>query len=560
MENKNALKFIRLVAGKDRSYLYILLLVHVVLDASSIFNALILRNLIDAAVAGQSVSFFKAVVLLASLVIFQIILRAVNRHTEEAAKSAFENRFKYRLFDTLLKKDYSAISATHSGEWMNRLTSDTTVVAEGLATIVPGVAGMAVKIVGTIVMIFVMVPFFGAILVPFGILLAVLTYGFRKHMKKLHKEVQETDGKLRVFLQERLSSLLILKTFEREDLTAHEANIYMGKHREIRLKRVRFSNICNIGFGCAMHGAYVLAAFYCGYGLLTRTISYGTLTATLQLVNQIQSPFANITGFVPKYYSMVASAERLQEVEALADDLADSIIKRNPEEIRSFYEGRFAGIRMEHVTFTYPENLDNSEPLCVLNDFYLDIKKGEICAFTGASGSGKSTILKLLFDLYHEQSGLKYLYDIDENKISLDASWRGLFSYVPQGNQLLSGSIREVVTFATEQASDKEVWKALEIACASEFVSALPDGLDTMLGEHGQGLSEGQMQRLAIARAVYSQRPILVLDEATASLDASLEQHLLENIKNMTNQTVLIVTHRPAALAICNRQFEIGEV
>ena len=195
----------------------------------------------------------------------------------------------------------------------------------------------------------------------------------------------------------------------------------------------------------------------------------------------------------------------------------------------------------------------------VLEKLSLRIRKGEYVAFTGHSGSGKSTVLKLLMSIYPLDSGSRYLAS-REGRQELDASWRGLFAYVPQGNHLVSGSIREVVAFGDEEAMrrEDELWRALRIACAEDFVAALDKGLDSPLGEGGSGLSEGQMQRVAIARAIFSGRPILLLDEATSSLDAETEKRLLENLRAMTDQTVVIVTHRPAALAICDKRIELA--
>ncbi len=552
-----AINWLSSVIGKKKIYIVFLLLLQAVLGAGSVFYALILRNIIDCASGKDShgfVLFLAGIILLTAL---QILLRAVVRHTEELSRSTYENILKGRLFSNLLKKDYSSVTATHSGEWINRLTNDTVVCANGLVEILPGAAGMFVKMCGALVMILALEPKFAYILFPCGAALILLTYAFRKVLKRLHKTIQETDGRLRVFLQENLGSLLIVRSFSAEKQTEEEAERRMSEHKSARMKRNRFSNICNIGFAVAMNGMYLLGVAYGGYGIINGTISYGTLTAILQLIGQIQSPFANITGYLPKFYAMTASAERLIESENFADDSPDGV--KSSDEIQKFYKEKFVSIGFENADFTYTPPVKEDEKAkmpVVLKNISLEIRKGEYVAFTGHSGCGKSTLLKLMMCLYPLDSGRRFLRA--EEKIPLTSEWHRLFAYVPQGNHLMSGTIREIVTFSDKNKMKDEIKinKALKIACADEFVSDLENGIDTMLGERGTGLSEGQMQRIAVARAIFSDNPILLLDEATSALDEKTERQLIENLRSMTDKTVIIVTHRPAALEICDKIFE----
>lgn len=550
------------VAGRAKSYIGVLLFVQAVLGISGVFYAMFLRKIVNSAVAGERESFFRAITAFIGLVIFQLILRAVNRFLEEFTRSTLENRFKERLFSALLIRDYASVTKIHSGEWMNRMTSDTVVVADGLAQILPGVGGMAVKMAGALIAILWLEPRFLYFLIPGGILLIFFTYSFRKVLKRLHKKIQEADGRLRVFLSERLGSLMIVRTFSQEQQTADKAAELMADHKASRMKRNHFSNICNIGFGAAMNGAYVLGAVFCGYGILTGTMSYGNLLAILQLIGQIQNPFANITGFLPRYYAMLASAERLMEAEQFPDDHKDAVTE---QEIQAFYRERFTGLGLKNVSFTYQPPVQSEEDVTkmpvVLSGVSLEIRKGQYVAFTGPSGCGKSTVLKLLMCLYAPDSGERYLLN-GEQMQPLTFAWRGLFAYVPQGNQLLSGTIREIIAFGDEKKMnhETELRKALKIACAEEFVSDLEQGMDTPLGERGTGLSEGQMQRIAIARAIFSEHPVLLLDEATSSLDEATEAKLLDNLRAMTDKTVVIVTHRPAALKICDQQIDFGKM
>ena len=563
MKNKNqtALRFLCEVTGRKKWNIFLLIMVQALLGISSVCYALALREIINAAVEGKSRGFFFAVFCFAALVCLQVLLRACNRFLEEFTSSAIENCFKERLFSCLLRKDFASVAAVHSGDWLNRMTSDTVVVANGMVQIFPGLAGMAVKLVGASAMILVLEPRFAYFILPGGILLVGFSYAFRKVMKRMHKNVQEKDGQIRMFLQESLGNLLVVRTFAAEPYIRAESKGKMEEHRKARLQRSFFSVICNMGFSTVMNGAYVLGAFFCGYGILKGTMSYGNFMAILQLIGQIQSPFANISGFLPRFYNMLASAERLMKAERLPETSVGE--QYSAEQVGNCYKDHFEAIGMQDVSFTYlpPVQSSPDEMPIVLKHLDLEIKKGEYVAFTGPSGCGKSTVLKLLLCLYTPDEGDRYL-KVDGGKVGLDGKWQRLFSYVPQGNYLMSGTIREIVTFSgTGKVQDDEskLDRALKIACADSFISELEHGVDTILGERGLGLSEGQLQRIAIARAIFSDRPVLMLDECTSALDEDTEQRLLKNLRSMTDKTVLIVTHRPAALCICDKVIRISE-
>ena len=561
MKQRNTLQWLSIVTGKAKLLVGVLVAVQAVLSVSSIAFAFVLRRIINMAVDGVQGGFWASLALLVGILLGQIVLSAASRFLSEYTSAAVENRFKHRLFAALLTGNYASVTAVHSGEWMNRLTSDTTIIAGGVTQIVPGLIGMLVRLFGALAAILWLEPRFFWVLVPGGAAMLALTYGFRKILKRLHKNIQEADGILRVFLQERLESLLIVRTFAKEQQTAAQADNLMEQHKAARMKRSNFSNLCNIGFAGAMNGAYLLGIGFCGYGILTGTMSYGNLMAIMQLVGQVQSPFANITGYLPRYYAMLASAERLMEAEAFAPDSEHPLAE---EKVLEFYRTKLTALRLEHASFTYqpPVRAEEEQPPMpvVLKDIDLTIRKGEYIAFTGPSGCGKSTVLKLLMCLYPLDAGSRTLETTCGTQ-PLTAAWRSLFAYVPQGNQLLSGTIRDIVSFGDpcKAQDDAGILRALRIACAEDFVQKLEKGLDTMLGEHGQGLSEGQMQRIAIARAVFSEHPILMLDEATSALDEATAQQLLENLRRMTDKTVLMVTHRADQTEFFDRELSFSK-
>lgn len=390
----------------------------------------------------------------------------------------------------------------------------------------------------------------------------VCTTLFRRTMKRLHKNVQTADGELRSYLQENLGSLMVLKTFGAEDKSLKASKEYMASHRQARMKRIGFSNLCNIGFAIVMNGGYIFGLVWCGLGILAGNITYGTLSAVLQLVDQLQSPLANMTGYLPKFYGMISSAERLMELEELEEE--DSGVRYDRAFCRTFYK-KLESIACEKVTFGYKDS-------SVLYNAYITVHKGEIVAVMGNSGVGKSTLLKLLLAMYMPEDGRIY-FKSEGKCFPVTEMYRGMFAYVPQGNFLMSGTIKDAIVFLDDSediGGNKDIDRnrdinknrdidmsrvraAAHIACADTFIEKLDNGYDTLIGERGMGLSEGQAQRLAIARALYVDAPILLLDEATSALDEVTEREVLKNIKELTDKTVIIVSHRKAVLDVCDR-------
>ncbi len=567
---KSTLKWLYTVSGNEKGYVLALTLIQTVTGGAGVLYALLMRNIVDSAAAKDLISFRQNVICLAALIMILLAVSAAARKLGELARVNIENLFKKRLTDTLLRKDYACVSAVHSGEWMTRLTSDTSIAAGGCVDLLPGLAGTVVRLICALIMIIVLDRRFAYILIPGGILMVTLTWMLRGVLKRLHRKVQESDGRLRAFLQERISSLMVIRAFSAEKHAGKGAWDKMQDHRAARMKRADCSILFGTGFSAAMQGMYLVCVVYCAYGILSGTVTFGTLTAIMQLVGQVQRPIAGLSGFVSRFYGMSASAERLMEAEAFPDDCPEPMI--DAQQIQDYYRNTFRALALRNVEFTYPpqasldEQHKKAQPASqdnipvTLRGLNLEIRKGEYAALTGHSGCGKSTVLKLLLCLYPPDTGERILAG-SGGPIPLTSKWRRLFAYVPQGNALMSGKLRDVVAFARPEESrqDDKLMRALSIACADDFMPELENGLDTILGEHGAGLSEGQMQRIAIARAVFADAPILLLDEAASALDEDTEKRLLGRLRSLTDKTVIIVTHRKAALSICDRVFTFTE-
>lgn len=560
--NLSAVNWLSQVTGSRKIFMFYLVVLQAALGGSGVVYALVLRNIVDGAVKADRKNFISGIILVAVLIVFQIICRAMIRRFEEKSRSTYENQLKERLFSILLEKDFASVDSVHSGEWINRLTNDTVVCANGITEIIPGLTGMVVKLAGAVFMIVMLVPESAFLLVPGFVIMFLVTFLFRKKLKIFHRDIQEKDGTLRMFFQDAIGSLLAVKSFSAEEYCKNKAEVFMSEHQKARMKRNSFSNICNIGFSAAMNGMYLLGIGYGGYGIMNGSLSYGTLTAVLQLISQIQTPFAGISGYIPKFFSVTSSAERLMEAEKFEEQYSGEIM--NAEQIKKFYSESFREIRFENVSYSYCKSesgIENikSENAYVIRDIDFTSRKGEYTALIGHSGCGKSTLLKLFMCLYRPSLGRITL--CSDREETLTPKWQKLFAYVPQGNYIMSGTVKDAVSFSgNSDAPDMEkINTALKTACADEFVSELEYGIDTKLGERGQGLSEGQLQRLAIARAVYSDAPFLIFDEATSALDEESERKVLQNLRNMTDKTVIIVTHRAAVLDICDRVYEFTE-
>ncbi|MCH5300679.1 MAG: ABC transporter ATP-binding protein [Ruminococcus sp.] len=511
--------------------------------------SLITKSLIDGAVNKEIDTIISFSAILISLVVFQIIINIVCRVIIFNINAKLEISIKTNLFKNILRKNYSDIKEYHSGELINRLTSDISVVTGTITMILPQLSFLAVKLLGVFIVLFSIDYVFALIFFVAGILIFFVSQIFKKKIKSFHKKAQETDGKVRSFLQEIIESLLVVKVFRAEKKVKDNAVDLQNENYKIKRKRNYFSIFTTTGFSFVFTIGYFYGMIWGAFNIYSGLITYGTLTAVLSLISQIQGPISGLTGIIPQYYSALASAERIMEIENIKDE---AVINDKNIDVNSIYSD-LKSIEFENITFSYDKEK-------IFDNTSLSINKGDYVVITGISGIGKSTLTRLLLSVFPLDNGEIYLKLNNGKQIFVDKRLRKMFAYVPQGNFVLSGTIRENISFIRPDATDEEIMEAARISCADEFINNLPHGLDTVLGEKGSGLSEGQIQRIAIARAVICKAPVLLLDEATSALDMETEKKLLENLKNERgHMTLILVSHKLAANSVCNKEVRIED-
>ncbi len=511
----------------------------------SVLFALSSRDVIDCAVAGEKDAFLRACFVQAAIILGILLCLALLRHLRERLRADLERDWKQKLLHGLLHGEYAAVSRYHSAELLNRLNNDVTKVNEGVLSVVPNAAAMVTRLVAAVAVLGALDGRFTLVIALGGGLLIAATGIMRRYLKELNKQVSEHDGKVSGFLQEAMEKLLMVQAMDVSREMENRADLLLDRRYQVQRRRKNISLLTNMGVSLMSYGAGFFALCWCAWGLLQGRMSFGTLTAVIQLVNQIQTPFVNLSGVLPQYVAMLASAERLMELEE---------IQGQPETVREDMQQRcrqMTAIRAEKLSFSY----DRDE---VLREASFTLPKGAFAVITGPSGMGKSTLLKLLLGIFRPESGGLYL-DTGEGSIPLDRSTRSLFAYVPQGNLLLSGTLRENLMLVRPNCTMEELQNAIHVSAMDDFLPTLPQGLDTLLGESGTGLSEGQAQRLAIARAVLGGAPILLLDECTSALDGETEQKVLRRLRALPGRSCIAVTHRPAALELCDWQLEVQD-
>lgn len=509
----------------------------------SIWFIMIVRNIIDSATAKSIDKIKFYVIMLFCLIVFQAFMRLFLKGFEEMTKAKINIYYQNRLLKSIIEKDYGKITKYHTGELQNRLFADISIVSNGITTLIPSFTAVVVRLISAFVVMIVIDIRFTAVFAVGGVVIFAVSRFFRKKLKKLHKDMQEKQGKVRSFMQEVLENILVVKVFVTGDKILEKNGCLQKDYYDTRMKRRRISIIASTGFGFVFGMGYMYALIWGAFGLFTNTITYGDLTAVIQLVGQVQTPFASLSGFMPSYYSIIASAERVMEIENIETE-----VQNHKYDINKLYDDTEEFV-FENLSFKYDRDY-------VLENLNYTIKKGSITAITGVSGRGKSTLMKLMLGVYKDFLGEIYI-KTKNGKVPIDRNTRKLFSYVPQGNFIFSGTIRENIVFLNGEKSDEDIKKALQISCCDEFIDRLPDGIDTIIGERGKGLSEGQIQRLTVARALLNNTPVLLLDECTSALDEYTEKRMLENIRNLKNITCIIISHKKSTIQICDNNLFI---
>lgn len=516
-------------------------LLDVVVSLASVWAV---QHAIDVASHVRPGSIFWAVALMGGLILCDFALNISAVWIRNLLGIKAQNRMQQRMLDRMLRSEWHGRERLHSGDVLNRLEFDVSNVVTFLTETIPSTLSTLALFVGAFCYLCSM-DWRLALLIVFMIPLFVLVSKvYVRQMRKLTRQVRDSDSKVQSVLQETIQHRMLIKTLESD---ATMVSRLENTQRELRHKVVRrtafsvFSNLV-LNFGFAL--GYLVAFAWAALRMSRHTLTFGGMTAFLQLVNKIQSPARQLTKLVPAFVSVFTAAERLMELEEdPLEEQGNPILLPPP-----------CGLRLNNVSYAYDAADGN-----VIEQLSFDFTPGSCTAVLGETGAGKTTLVRLLLALLHPQQGSIEIYDRQGRRMALSPLMRANFVYVPQGNTLMSGTIRDNLRLGRLSATDEEMHEALHQSCA-DFVFDLPDGLDTYCTEQGGGLSEGQAQRIAIARALLRNRSIMLFDEATSALDPETERKLLQNILTRHDKTIIFITHRTAVIDYCDQTLTIHKI
>ena len=538
------MKYLRWFLNTVRPYrlrLSATMLCHIFTAVCTISFVYVSKKLVDVAVAVLSGTYqAEGLVIWASamvgITLVRIILNAARTYLQTTTEIRLKNRLRKRLFNVLLHLQTNGGQRHHSGDILNRMQEDVRVVSSAFAVSIPNLLGTAIQFAAAVVFLCILdwrLALVIVIVVPFGLLIGKFVTGRVRH---LTHDIRKSDSMVQAHLQESIQNLAVLQSLEHTDASSAALEGLQGDLYGNELRRTRFSVISRALMALALQAGHVISFLWGVAGISRGTVTYGMMTAFLQLIGQIQRPLVEMSSQIPAIIHSTASIDRLMELESLPrEEISEPHI----------LDG-VAGVRLSDVSFAYP---DSSED--VLAGFSHDFRPGTRTAVVGPTGVGKSTLIRLLLALLKPRSGKIEVYTSSDSA-TVSPSLRGNLVYVPQGNTLFSGTIRENLLMGDPEASEGRLNEALHIA-AADFVHDLPSGMDTQCFEAGAGLSEGQAQRIAIARALLRPGSILLLDEFSSALDAETETILLERLtSSLPDHTMIFITHREKIIDYCD--------
>lgn len=501
------------------------------------------QHAIDVASKAVKGNLYWAVGLMGALILCDFALSIASVWVQNLLGIKAQNRMQQRILDRLLRSEWNGKEKRHSGDVLNRLEFDVNNVVSFLTQTLPGALSTLAMFLGAFIYLCNMDWRLALIITAMIPLFVLVSKIYVRQMRRLTREVRDQDSKVQSVLQETVQHRVLLKTLESDDAAVNKLEGTQSELRSKVVKRTKFSVFSNLvmNFGFAL--GYLVAFLWAALQMSAGALTFGQMTAYLQLVNRIQSPARQLTKLVPAFVSVFTAAERLMELE-------EDPLEEQGEPIA--FEGP-CGVRFRHVSYAY-DKVDGD----VIKDLSFDFKPGTCTAVLGETGAGKTTLVRMILALLHPQKGTVELYNSHKCR-ELSPRMRANFVYVPQGNTLFSGTIRDNLRWGKLDATDKEMRWALHMACA-DFVFDLPAGLDTQCAEQGGGLSEGQAQRVSIARALLRDRPVMLFDEATSALDPETERQLLQNLLADRTKTVIFITHRPAVIDYCDQTLRIEKI
>ena len=519
----------------------------------SLISSLISRDMVDIITGQQAGLLARTFCLYIGFSVGNVLISQISNYFANKISISVDNAIKADIFEKMLLTDLESIQTYHTGDLLTRWSSDASNISSGVLNWIPNLVIYTVRFVSTFAVVFYHDPMF-ALLALIGMPVSMLmSKTLLRRMKGNNERSAAMSAKMSGFNQEAFSNIQTIKAF---DLIRLYAERLRGLQREYLTMKLEFQKM-SMATSILLSIVGLAVSYSCyGFGIYrvwSGAISYGTMTMFLSLSGSLTGTLNQLVSLVPTAVSLTTSAGRLMDIlDMPKEDFSDA---DQVEQFAGQNRSDGIGIVFSGVSYAY----HNGKQVFCGADFLARPK--EIVALVGPSGEGKTTMLRLMLGLLHPQEGERTLIgETDGEKIAVDPSARRLFSYVPQGNTMFSGTIAENMRNVRPEASDEEICEVLKAACAWEFVEKLPDGIYSMVGERGGGFSEGQAQRLSIARALLRRSPILLLDEATSALDVATERRVLRNIMSTTEpRTCIVTTHRPTVLSICQKVYRIRE-